>query len=167
MISRSATSCSRRPAARGVTVHVAALDMTDRQSIDDTVETILAEASGLYGLVNNAGIGLRGCVEDLEDDEVRTRVRDERLRHVRGDAPGLPHLRERPARGRIITISSVGGRISTFGLSAYCATKFAQEGFAEALALEVAPFGLHSVLIEPASSRRPAGARIEATHDRA
>ena len=52
-------------------------------------------------------------------------------------------------RGRVVTISSVGGRIATFGLSAYCASKFAQEGFGEALALELEPFGLQSILIEP------------------
>ncbi len=55
--------------------------------------------------------------------------------------------------GRIVTISSVGGRIATFGLAAYCATKFAQEAFGEALALEVAPFGLQSILIEPGMIR--------------
>ena len=57
--------------------------------------------------------------------------------------------RRAPRRGRIVTISSVGGRIATFALSAYCSTKFAQEGFAEALDLEVRPFGLRSILVEP------------------
>ncbi len=52
-------------------------------------------------------------------------------------------------RGRIITIGSVGGRIATFGLSIYCSSKFALEGFCEALALEVEPFGLKSILVEP------------------
>ena len=60
----------------------------------------------------------------------------------------LPYLRA-AGRGRIVTISSVGGRIASFGLSGYCATKFALEGFAEALALEAEPFGLYSILIEP------------------
>ena len=60
----------------------------------------------------------------------------------------LPHMRAAGA-GRIVTVSSVGGRISSFGVSAYCSTKFAQEGLGEALALELAPFGIQAILIEP------------------
>jgi NAD(P)-dependent dehydrogenase (short-subunit alcohol dehydrogenase family) len=59
----------------------------------------------------------------------------------------LPHAGA--GRGRVVTISSVGGKIASFGLTSYCATKFAQEGFGEALALEIAPFGLQSILVEP------------------
>jgi NAD(P)-dependent dehydrogenase (short-subunit alcohol dehydrogenase family) len=133
---------------RGVTLQVLRLDLTDRQSIDDAVSTIVADGNGLYGLVNNAGIGLRGCVEDLDDDEIRHVFETNVVGTFAVTRQVLPHMR-RAGQGRIVTISSVGGRIATFGLSAYCATKFAQEGFAEALALEIMPFGLHSILVEP------------------
>jgi NAD(P)-dependent dehydrogenase (short-subunit alcohol dehydrogenase family) len=133
---------------RGVTLDVIELDLADPESIESAVEAVLSESPRLFGLVNNAGIGLRGCFEDLDDDEVRqvfevnvfgTMVLTRRI---------LPSMRA-AGRGRVITITSVGGRVATFGLSAYIATKFAQEGFGESLALEIAPFGLHSILIEP------------------
>jgi NAD(P)-dependent dehydrogenase (short-subunit alcohol dehydrogenase family) len=134
--------------ARRVALNVLRLDLTDPQSIAEAIDTIIGAGNGLYGLVNNGGIGLRGCVEDLDDDEIRRVFETNVLGTFAVTRQALPHMRA-ARRGRVVTISSVGGRIATFGLSAYCATKFAQEGFAEALALEIAPFGLHSILIEP------------------
>jgi NAD(P)-dependent dehydrogenase (short-subunit alcohol dehydrogenase family) len=133
---------------RHVALGVLQLDVTDPFSIDAAVDTILAASGGIFGLVNNAGIGLRGCFEDLAEEEIR-RVFDANVSGTMAVTRRvLPHMRA-AGRGRVVTISSVGGRIATFGLSAYCATKFAQEGFGEALALEVAPFGIQSILIEP------------------
>jgi NAD(P)-dependent dehydrogenase (short-subunit alcohol dehydrogenase family) len=133
---------------RGVTLAVRRLDLADTPSVDASVAAIADEAGGLYALVNNGGIGLRGCLEDLTDAEVRAVFEANVFGTMAVTRAVLPYLRA-AGRGRIVTISSVGGRISSFGVGAYCATKFAQEGFTEALALEVAPFGLQAILVEP------------------
>lgn len=133
---------------RGVTLSVLHVDVTDRASIDRAVNTILAESGGIFGLVNNAGTGLRGSFEDLSEDEIRDVFGVNVFGTMAVTRRVLPHMRA-AGRGRIVTITSVGGRIASFGLTAYCATKFAQEGFGEALALEVAPFGLKSIMVEP------------------
>ena len=135
-------------AARGVALDVLRLDVTDRESIDRAVDAVVASTGGIFGLVNNAGIGLRGCLEDLEDAEIRQVFETNVFGTMALTKRVLPHMRK-AGRGRIVTIASVGGKISSFGMSAYCATKFALEGFGEALALEVAPFGLQAILIEP------------------
>ena len=135
-------------AQRRVDVEVLPLDVTDSASIDDAVARVIDEAGTIFGLVNNAGIGLRGCFEDLSEAEIRQVFEANVFGTMAVTRRVLPSMRA-AGRGRVVTITSVGGRIATFGLSAYCATKFAQEGFAESLALELAPFGLHSILVEP------------------
>jgi NAD(P)-dependent dehydrogenase (short-subunit alcohol dehydrogenase family) len=133
---------------RGVRLKALRLDLTDRASIEEAVGAAAAESGGIYGLVNNGGIGLRGCLEDVSADEIRQVFEANVFGTIEVTKAVLPHMRS-AGRGRIVTITSVGGRISSFGVGIYCASKFAQEGLAEALALEVAPFGLQSVIIEP------------------
>jgi NAD(P)-dependent dehydrogenase (short-subunit alcohol dehydrogenase family) len=135
-------------AERGVDVEVIALDITDRASIDAAVERVVAETGAVFALVNNGGIGLRGCLEDVTEEEVRRVFEVNVFGTIAMTQAVLPHMRA-AGRGRVVTISSVGGRISSFGVGVYCASKFAQEGLGEALALELAPFGIHHVLIEP------------------
>jgi NAD(P)-dependent dehydrogenase (short-subunit alcohol dehydrogenase family) len=133
---------------RNVELSVLPLDVTDQDSIEQAVRTIVTESGGLYGVVNNAGIGLRGYFEDLADDEIR-QVFDANVFGVMAVTRAvLPYMRE-ARRGRIILISSVGGRIGSLGVTAYCATKFAVEGFGESLFMELAPLGVRVVLIEP------------------
>jgi NAD(P)-dependent dehydrogenase (short-subunit alcohol dehydrogenase family) len=141
-------------AERGVRLEVLRLDVTDQQSIDAAVETAIARSGAIYGLVNNAGLGQRGCFEDVTDAELRQLFEVNFFGVLAVTRRVLPSMRA-AGRGRIVTISSVGGRVASFGLSGYCASKFALEGFGEALALEVAPFGLHSILIEPGIVRTP------------
>lgn len=132
-----------------VKVQVLKLDLTDQESINQAIETIIFQSGSLYGLVNNAGIGLRGYFEDLTEAEIRQVYEVNVLGTMAVTRAVLPHLRA-ARRGRIAIITSVGGRIASMGLSAYCASKFAQEGFGESLAQEVSPFGIHVSLIEPA-----------------
>jgi NAD(P)-dependent dehydrogenase (short-subunit alcohol dehydrogenase family) len=141
-------------AQRGLSLEVLRLDVTDEASIAAAVEQIVAEAGTIYGLVNNAGLGQRGCFEDVADAEVRRLFEVNFFGVLAVTRRVLPSMRE-ARRGRVLTVTSVGGRIASFGLSGYCASKFALEGFGEALALEVAPFGLHSVLIEPGIVKTP------------
>lgn len=135
-------------AERGVSLDVLRLDLREPESMDIAVRQVLATSGGIYALVNNAGSGLRGCVEDLADAEIRQVFEANVFGTIAVTQRVLPTLRA-AGRGRIVTISSVGGRISSFGLAAYCGSKFALEGFGEALALEIAPFGLQAILIEP------------------
>jgi len=129
-------------------IRVLPLDVTNSESIEHAVQTIVTESGGIYGVVNNAGIGLRGYFEDLDDEEIR-RLFDANVFGVMAVTKAvLPYMRT-ARRGRVVFISSIGGRIGSLGVSAYCATKFAVEGFGESLFQEVAPFGVKVVLIEP------------------
>jgi NAD(P)-dependent dehydrogenase (short-subunit alcohol dehydrogenase family) len=145
---RQAGELTETARQRNVQLRVLPLDVTDRESIDSAVQTIVAETGGIYGVVNNAGIGLRGYFEDLSADEIR-KVFDANVFGVMSVTRAvLPYMRQ-ARRGRVILISSVGGRIGALGVSAYCATKFAVEGFGESLYQEVNPLGVKVVLIEP------------------
>lgn len=133
---------------RNVQLRVLPLDVVDKASIDQAVKTIVAEAGGIYAVINNAGIGLRGYFEDLDDAEIR-RMFDANLFGVMDVTRAvLPHMRN-AKRGRILLISSVGGRIGSLGVSTYCSSKFALEGFGESLFMELAPLGIRVSLIEP------------------
>jgi NAD(P)-dependent dehydrogenase (short-subunit alcohol dehydrogenase family) len=135
-------------AQRGTSLRTLQLDVTDRASIDAAVQTVVEEAGGIFGLINNAGTGLRGCVEDLTVAEIRAVFETNFLGTVSMAQSVLPHMRA-ARRGRVVFMSSIAGRLGSPGLSAYCATKFAVEGLAETLNQEIVPFGLRAILIEP------------------
>lgn len=135
-------------AERGAALEPVALDLLDAASIKAAVAHVVAQAGAVYGLVNNAGIGLRGCLEDCSEEEIRRLFETNVLGTIAVTRAVVPHLRA-AGRGRIVTISSVGGRVVGFGVTLYCATKFAQEGLGEGLAQELAPFGIQSILVEP------------------
>jgi NAD(P)-dependent dehydrogenase (short-subunit alcohol dehydrogenase family) len=130
------------------------MDVTDPQGIESAVERVVGESGGIHGLVNNAGLGLRGFFEDLSDQEIRELFDVNVFGVMAVTRAVLPHMR-RAREGRILIMSSAGGRIAAVTISAYCAGKFAVEGFGEALALETAPLGLHVSLIEPGLVRTP------------
>lgn len=133
---------------RGVAIDTVSLDLTEEASVADAIRSIVETSGGLYGIVNNAGINLRGYFEDLDEADIR-RVFDVNLfGTMRVTRHALPHLRE-ARRGRIVIMSSIAGRIGSMGLTAYVASKFALEGFAESLSLEVEPVGVHVSIIEP------------------
>lgn len=134
--------------SRNVQLRMLQLDVTDRASIEATVRTIIEQSDGIYGLVNNAGIIIRGYFEDVSDAEMRRVFETNVFGTMAVTQTVLPYMRA-ARRGRIVIISSAGGRLAAPGNSAYCASKFALEGFGEALAQEVAPLGLQVVLIEP------------------
>ncbi len=145
----------------GVSVTTVELDVTDRSSIDRAVSEVLERCGTLYGLVNNAGVHVRGYFEDVSDTELR-RVFDVNVfgtMAVTGAV--LPHMR-RAGHGRIVIVSSMGGRIGSPALSAYCASKFALEGFGEALALEAKLVGVNVVLVAPAIVKTDLWARSDA-----
>jgi len=140
---------------RRVNIRTLRLDITDSSGIQRTVDSVVQESGGIYGLVNNAGTRLRGCFEDLTDHEIRRLFDTNVFGTMAVTRAVLPHMRASRC-GRIIMISSVAGKMGSFGISAYCASKFAQEGFAESLSLELAPWGIQVVLVEPGMTQTEA-----------
>jgi NAD(P)-dependent dehydrogenase (short-subunit alcohol dehydrogenase family) len=134
--------------ARNADLRVLPLDVTNQESIDAAVKTIIAESGGIYGVINNAGIGLRGYFEDLTAEEIHKLFEANVFGVMAVTKAVLPYMRQ-ARRGRVILISSVGGRIGALSVTAYCSTKFAIEGFGESLFQELAPLGIRVVLIEP------------------
>ena len=142
------------------------LDVTDRASIAEALATVVDGAGGVFALVNNAGVGLRGCTEDCAEEEIRQLFETNVLGTIAVTQAVIPHMREAGC-GRIVTVTSVGGRVCGFGVTMYCATKFAQEGLGEGLAQELAPFGIQSVIIEPGIIETTRWARHRGTAARA
>ncbi len=132
----------------GGNVEVVQLDVTDAASIGKCVETITSRAGPVGAIVNNAGIQVRGYFEDLSDEDIRRVFETNVFGAMAFTRAMLPHVRMTP-HGRIVLVTSVGGRIGSHGLSCYCSSKFALEGFGECLRLELAPLGIHVSMVEP------------------
>ncbi|MHA6629422.1 oxidoreductase [Pseudonocardia sichuanensis] len=139
-------------AARPDHVEAVALDVTDAAAVDAVVADVEARYGRIDVLVNNAGHGQVGAAEETTDGELRSLFDV----HVFGPAAlvraVLPGMRARRA-GAIVQMSSFGGQVAYPGFSAYCATKFALEGYSEALAAEVGPLGIAVVVVEPGAFR--------------
>ena len=139
-------------ATRPDRVEARRLDVTDPNAITSVVSDVESRHGRVDVLVNNAGRGQVGAVEETTDDELRALFE----LHVFGPAAlvraVLPGMRER-GRGAIVQMSSFGGQVAYPGFSAYSATKFALEGFSEALAAEVKPWGIKVLVIEPGAFR--------------
>ena len=131
-----------------VQLDVLQLDITDHGSIGEAVATIASRSGELYGLVNNAGSILRGYFEDVSEQEVRN-IFDSNLFGTMAVTRAVLPMMRASHRGRIIIMSSTAGRLGSPGSSAYCASKFALEGFAECLLQEMALFDVQVSLIEP------------------
>jgi len=129
------------------------LDVTDIGSIQCAVKTVSAELGerGLAGLVNNAGIGVGGPLEFLPIDELRRQLEVNTIGPVVVTQHFLPLLRK--GTGRIVFVSSIGGRLSNPIIGPYCASKFALEALADSLRVELAPSGIQVSVIEPGAVR--------------
>ena len=128
------------------------LDVTRADQIEEAVSSIEEVAGGVDVLVNNAGYGLGGSVEDISMEELREQFETNFFGLVGLSKRVLPGMRER-RRGRIINVSSIAGRVALPGVSAYCSSKFAVEGFSEAMRHELLPFDVFVSLVEPGTFR--------------
>jgi len=145
--SRSAASVEQRLGAHDALLPLA-LDVTDETQALHAVGAALDRFGRIDVLVNNAGYGLLGAVEEATAEEV-LRLYDTNvfgLLHVTRAV--LPALRAQRA-GHVVNISSLGGVQSSAGFGLYCSTKFAVEGITEALHAELAPLGIHATVVEP------------------
>lgn len=132
---------------RNVVVQVVLMDVTSEAQVRKTIDAVIAE-SGLDELVHFAGIGLRGFVEDLDFEEIERVFAINTFGSMHVARAALPHMRKRRA-GRILLTTSIAGRMASMSIGGYASSKFAVEGFAEALHQEMLPFGVYVSLLEP------------------
>ncbi|GAA0180179.1 oxidoreductase [Clostridium sediminicola] len=124
------------------------LDVTNDKSMVECVDTIVKNEGRIDILVNNAGYGSYGAIEDVPMEEARRQIEVNVFGLARMTQLVLPHMRKNHF-GRIINISSMGGKIYTSFGGWYHATKFAVESFSDCLRLEVEEFGIDVVVVEP------------------
>jgi NAD(P)-dependent dehydrogenase (short-subunit alcohol dehydrogenase family) len=128
------------------------MDVDDDQSVADGVREVVGERGRIDALVACAGWGLAGAVEQTPIAEAKAQLETNFWGAVRVVQAVLPTMR-RQGSGRIVLISSIGGVIGIPFQAFYSASKFAMEGYGEALAYEVAPFGIHVSLVQPGNVR--------------
>lgn len=128
------------------------LDITDETAIEHAVKLILSKVEKVDVLINNAGVGFVGAIEETSSNEVRQVFEANFFGTLKLTQAILPTMRQRK-KGHIVQISSHGGIKAFAGFGIYNASKFALEGFSEALAQEVAPLGIKVSIVEPGPFR--------------
>lgn len=134
------------------TVRVGALDVTRPETARAAVALAVEAFGGLDVLVNNAGHGLYGAVEEVAPDEYRPMFEVNLFGLIETTRAALPALRGRPG-GRIVNLSSIAGLSGGAGSGYYAASKFAVEGLSESLDQELRPLGLRVIIVEPGPFR--------------
>jgi NAD(P)-dependent dehydrogenase (short-subunit alcohol dehydrogenase family) len=129
-------------------IDVRQLDVTDFPSIQPTIDAIVRDYGRIDVAVNNAGFALGGFAEDVDLSELREQLETNFFAHTQVTRAVLPVMRQQRS-GQIIMISSISGLCGAVGVSSYSASKFALEGWSEALRMECLPLGIHVVLVEP------------------
>jgi NAD(P)-dependent dehydrogenase (short-subunit alcohol dehydrogenase family) len=129
-------------------LEVLRLDVTDDKSVKDVINTIAVKQKRIDVVVNNAGYGSTGAVEDFSIDEIKAQFETNFFGIIRVIQNVLPIMRKQRS-GVIVNISSIGGRIAFPFSPSYASTKFALEGLSEALQYEVEQFGIKIILVEP------------------
>ncbi len=135
---------------------VASLDVTDAGAVRQMVDRAFQELSRIDVVVNNAGYALFGAAEEVSDEQIRHQIDTNLIGSIGVIRAALPHLRAQGG-GRILQLSSEGGQITYPNFSLYHATKWAIEGFVEAVAQEVAPFDIEFTIVEPGPARTSFG----------
>ncbi len=124
------------------------LDVCDDASVKNVAAAVLAKAGAIDFLINNAGVNFTAAVEDLRLEDWRRQFETNFFGVLRVTQAVVPHMRER-RRGRIVMMSSVSGFVTAPTQGAYSSSKFALEAMSNALRLELCPFGVQVILIEP------------------
>jgi NAD(P)-dependent dehydrogenase (short-subunit alcohol dehydrogenase family) len=137
-------------ATEGAVVRYVVCDVADAESTEAAFAEVAAMTAedGLFAVVNNAGYGFGGAIEEVGDDAAREIFETNVLGPMRVCRLVLPGMRER-GTGRIVNISSIAGRVTTPMLGWYCASKHALEALSDALRQEVGGFGVKVILVEP------------------
>jgi len=138
----------RLGAQKNLPLETLELDVSDDDSVKRAVQMILEKSGSIEVLINNAGVAYVGTIEDLRMEDWHRQFETNFFGVVRVTQAVLPHMRERK-KGRIILMSSVAGLITAPAQGGYSASKHALEALGNALRLELQPFGIQTVLIEP------------------
>ncbi|AYL97851.1 oxidoreductase [Mucilaginibacter celer] len=126
-----------------------AVNLTNEESVQQAIELTVKTFSKIDVVVNNAGYGLLGGIEELTDREARDNFEVNVFGSLNVIRKALPYLRAQKS-GHVLNVSSIGGFTGAFaGGGIYCATKFAVNGFSETLSAEVAPFGIKVTIVQP------------------
>lgn len=136
------------------------LELTDTSSIRQAVDAAFSWAGRIDVVVSNAGYGLVGAAEELSDEQIARQLATNLTGSIQFIRAVLPHLRGQGG-GRIVQVSSEGGQVAYPGFSLYHASKWGVEGFIEAVAQEVAGFGIDFMLAEPGPTDTRFGASID------
>jgi NAD(P)-dependent dehydrogenase (short-subunit alcohol dehydrogenase family) len=141
---------SRHPAktAEEEGVTMLQMDVTQAESVQAAVQTIIAQHDRIDAVVNNAGMGIGGALELATSEEIALQMNTNFMGTVNVCNAVIPHLR-RVGGGKIINLSSIGGVMGIPFQGFYSASKFAVEGYSETLSLELHPFKIKVVLVEP------------------
>ena len=129
-------------------ISILELDVDDEKSVKSAIAQILDQKQRIDVLVNNAGWGLWGCVEDVSVDEFKEQFETNFFSIIRLIQEVAPTMRKQSS-GTIVNVSSVVGRIGFPASPAYISSKFALEGLSESMRFEFAPFGVDVIIIEP------------------
>jgi NAD(P)-dependent dehydrogenase (short-subunit alcohol dehydrogenase family) len=148
-LSRSAGAFDDLAAKHGAAILPLEVDVTDRAGVTDAVRQVVEHFGGIDVVVNNAGYGLFGMVEEVTEQQARDQVEVNLFGPLWVTQAALPHLRARGG-GHVVQVSSIAGVYSLPGLGIYHASKFGLEGFTASLAAEVKDFGIKVTLVEPA-----------------
>ena len=146
---RDTASLTDLVATYGDAIFPIRLDVTDREADFAAVKQAHKHFGRLDVVVNNAGYGQFGFIEELSERDARDQIETNVFGALWVTQAALPYLREQRS-GHIIQVSSIGGIVAFPNVGIYHASKWALEGFSQALAQEIAPFGVHVTLIEPA-----------------
>ena len=138
---------------------VASLDVTETERVRAVVDRAFAELGRIDVVVSNAGYGLFGAAEEVTEDQIRRQLDTNLVGPIHLIQAALPHLRAQGG-GLIQQVSSEGGQVAYPNFSVYHASKWGIEGFVEAVAQEVAPFGIAFTLVEPGPTRTEFGAAL-------
>jgi NAD(P)-dependent dehydrogenase (short-subunit alcohol dehydrogenase family) len=150
--SRSPEKVRETFAGAGERLHATAMDFSHPEQIAVVVNSAIQRFGRIDVLINNAGHGLLGAIEEASDAETAKVFQTNVFGLLRVTRAVLPHMR-RQRRGHIVNLSSIGGLVGLPGWGIYNATKFAIEGLSEALAQEVAPLGIGVTIVEPGPFR--------------
>lgn len=142
-------------AVYGDALDIVTMDLTDTASIRRAIDKAFADGR-VDVVVNNAGYGLFGAAEEVTDEQIRHVLDTNLTGSIQVIRAAIPHLRGQ-GRGRIVQVSSEGGQIAYPNFSLYHASKWGIEGFVEAVAQEVRPFGIDFLIVEPGPSKTDFG----------
>ena len=149
----------------GVEIELAELDVADDASVERGFADILERAGRVDHLVNNAGVGGNGVVEECSSEQFLDVMNIDLVGAIRCSRAVLPQMRERGS-GTIVNVTSVAGRFGAMAQAPYVASKWALEGVSEEMALELAAFGIRVAIVEPGVTKSAIfGKNIEAPND--